>query len=88
MKCEERKENFEGIFDFEKEIRKGKGVLTEKDGIEYFVEYDQNGNEIKEKRKRTFEGIRLMIGKDKQIYLLSLFLFLQFSWVKIFFYKF
>ena len=30
MKCEETKEYFEGIFDFKKEIRKGKGILTEK----------------------------------------------------------
>ena len=73
MKCEEIKEYFEGIFDFEKEIRKGKGILTEKDGIEYFVEYDQNGNEIKEKRKRTFEGIRLMIGKNKQLFIFFIF---------------
>ena len=79
MKYERTKEEFEGIFDFEKEIRIGKGVLTEKDGIEYFVEYDQNGNEIKEKRKRTFEGIRLMIGKNKQIYLFFLILFLFFN---------
>ena len=86
MKCEETKEKFEGIFDFKKEIRKGKGVLTEKDGIEYFVEYDQNGNEIKEKRKRTFEGIRLMIGKKSTINFKLYFNIFQFSWVKIIFF--
>ena len=62
MKCEKIKEEYTGIFDFEKGERKGKGILTESDGIEYFIEYDENGKEIVDSKKRTFEGIRLMIG--------------------------
>ena len=37
----------------------GSGILTE-NGKEYFVEF-QDGVEVLEKRKRTFEGVRLMI---------------------------
>lgn len=58
MKCEELKECWVGEFSFRDNIRKGKGTLIEK-GKEYYAEYDQFGKEIT--RKRTFEGIRLMI---------------------------
>eukprot|EP01091_Cochliopodium_minus_P008760 TRINITY_DN2038_c0_g1_i1.p1 TRINITY_DN2038_c0_g1~~TRINITY_DN2038_c0_g1_i1.p1 ORF type:complete len:1330 (-),score=374.41 TRINITY_DN2038_c0_g1_i1:37-3537(-) len=40
--------------------RFGKGVLTEY-GKEYYVQYDENGEELINERKRTFEGIRIMI---------------------------
>ena len=60
MECKKNKEKFVGFFDFVIGRRKGKGTLFE-DGRGYFVEYDNKGNEIVEKRRRTFEGIRLMI---------------------------
>ena len=41
-------------------LKCGDAILTE-NGKEYFVEYGTNGKEIIEKRKRTFEGVRLMI---------------------------
>ena len=81
---ENESEIFEGIFDFEKEIRKGKGILISNNGYEYFVEYDQKGIEILDKRKRTFEGIRLMVGKNIILisFCFSYDFFFQFSWVK------
>lgn len=44
----------------------GSGLLFE-NKKEYFVEFDQNGNEIKEERKRTFEGVRLMIVGNENV---------------------
>jgi hypothetical protein len=83
MKCKELKEEFVGIFDFEKEKKgKGKGTINEK-GKEYFVEYDENGEELKILRKRTFEGIRLMIIGNRLYFIYFLFLFFLFI---IFFY--
>jgi Zn/Cd-binding protein ZinT len=41
-------------------IRVGEGILV-KNGKEYFIKYDDQGNQIGEK-KRTFKGVRLMIG--------------------------
>ena len=59
MKCKELKEEFFGFFDFQNEQKgEGKGVINDH-GKEYNVEYDPNGNEMS--RKRTFEGVRLMI---------------------------
>lgn len=57
MECDYKKEKYIGNFVNSK--RMGKGILTV-NGKEYFVEYDENG-EVGEK-KRTFEGIRIMIG--------------------------
>ena len=48
-------------------FNKGKrvgGIIVE-NGREYFVEYSENGDELK--RKRTFEGIRLMIVGNKDV---------------------
>lgn len=62
MKIKDPKEEFIGLFDFDKEVKgKGIGVLEEK-GIEYFVEYNEKGELLINSKKRTFEGIRLMIG--------------------------
>jgi hypothetical protein len=75
MKCKELKEEFVGIFDFEKEKKgKGKGTINEK-GKEYFVEYDENGEELKNLRKRTFEGIRLMIIGNRFLIILFIIYF-------------
>ena len=60
MKCKNKDEIWKGVYDFKNEIRKGYGILTE-NRKEFAVEYDNNGKENKEKRKRTFEGVRLMI---------------------------
>ena len=63
MKSKELKEQFVGVFDFNTgEKKSGKGIVTE-NGKEYFVEYDENGKEFS--KKRTFEGIRLMIIGNK-----------------------
>ena len=48
--------SFRGIF---KDGKKVKGILVEK-GKEFIV-YFENGIEIKQKRMRTFQGVRLMI---------------------------
>ena len=69
MTCEKLNEKFSGQFDFEKRRRKGKGIWR-KDGKEYYVEYSQTGEEFHEKRNRTFEGVRLMIGQIKKFYIL------------------
>ena len=59
MECVEDKEIYKGkLVNFK---RKGKGVLTIS-GKEFFVEYNDKGKEIPDSRKRTFEGIRIMIG--------------------------
>ena len=60
MSCERLKEVWKGEFDFKESRRIGKGVLTE-NGKEYFVEYFIGCFEEEISRKRTFEGIRLMI---------------------------
>ena len=61
MECKELNEQFVGIFDFtKKEKISGKEVIHEQ-GKEYFVEYNSNGKVKETLRKRTFEGIRLMI---------------------------
>ena len=61
MKCKESKEQFTGIYNFVSQIKgEGKGVINE-EGKEYFVDYNEEGTEIKGSRNRTFEGIRLMI---------------------------
>ena len=62
MICHKKKEIWKGGFDFKKNKRKGKGIVTE-NGKEYFVEYDENGKQFS--KKRTFEGIRLMIIGNK-----------------------
>ena len=59
MKCDAKNEKYIGYFVNNK--RMGKGILTVK-GKEFFVEYDEKG-EVGEK-KRTFEGIRIMIGRQ------------------------
>lgn len=51
-------EKYVGNFDFKNNMRVGKGVVTEL-GKEFFVEYGSDGKE--KSRKRTFEGVRLMI---------------------------
>ena len=60
MFCKNLEETWIGEYNFKEKKRVGNGVLI-KNGTEYFVEYDKNEKEIS--RKRTFEGIRLMIGK-------------------------
>ena len=63
MKCKILSEQFTGIFDFVKGNKKeGKGIINAR-GKEYFVEYNEKGKEYS--RKRTFEGIRLMIIGNK-----------------------
>ena len=42
----------------------GNGILTE-NGKEFFVFYDQLGRETLNLRKRSYEGIRIMICKKK-----------------------
>ena len=82
MKCNELKEQFFGIFDFIACKRVGKAILTKR-GKEYFVEYQINGEEVKNSKKRTFEGIRLMIignrlkkkNKNKNYFHLLLFFY-------------
>jgi hypothetical protein len=39
----------------------GNGLLTE-NGKEFFVYYNKNGEEYLSKRKRSYEGIRIMIS--------------------------
>ena len=56
--CDVLEESWKGEVDFVAKKRLGKGILTIK-GKEYFVEHNSKGDEIS--RKRTFEGIRLMI---------------------------
>ena len=58
MKSKVLNEIFDGTI--KKKRRHGKGVLTVNQR-EYFVEYNEKGKEIGV-RKRTFEGIRIMIG--------------------------
>ena len=44
----------------------GTGILTE-NKREYFVEFDENGNEKKDERKRTFESVKLMINGNENV---------------------
>jgi hypothetical protein len=60
-----------GEYNFVQNIKLGKGILVE-NGKEYYVEYDQSGNEIGS-RKRTFEGVRLMIIGNRQNFILSFY---------------
>lgn len=60
MVCLKIEEKWVGNFSLLKKIYIGKGILTE-NKKEFFVEYDDEGNEIQDTKKRTFEGIRLMI---------------------------
>ena len=63
MKCKKLNEHFFGVFDFKNNKRgRGKGFINQ-EGKEYFVEYNEKGKEYS--RKRTFEGIRLMIIGNK-----------------------
>ena len=58
IRSSDNKEFFRGRM--KDSVRIGKAILV-KEGKEYLVHYDQSGNEIGE-RKRTFKGVRLMIG--------------------------
>ena len=71
MNCEALKKSWNGQYDFNKQIRIGKGVLVE-EGKEYFVEYEPNGEEKKNSKRRTFEGIRLMIIGNRLLLLFFL----------------
>ena len=59
MICYEHQVSFKGYLKNQKRI--GKGILTEM-GKEYYVQYKKSGEELINERKRTFEGIRIMIG--------------------------
>ena len=73
FKMKSKYSQFVGIFDFNKEERrKGLGIINDY-GKEYLVEYDENGKEITEKRRRTFEGVRLMIIGNRFLLLLYYF---------------
>ena len=74
MSCEALKKSWKGQYDFNKQIRIGKGVVVE-EGKEYFVEYKPNGEEIKNSKRRTFEGIRLMIIGNRLFYFIIIFYF-------------
>ena len=62
MKCLKLNETWKGKYSFVEKKRVGKGILVE-NGKEFLVGYDSFGNEII--RKRSFEGIRLMIIGNK-----------------------
>lgn len=66
MESKVMKEIWKGGFNFEKQTRMSKGILTQK-GKEYYVKYNDMGSEIS--RNRTFEGIRLMIIGNRYFYL-------------------
>lgn len=61
MTCSSLKESYTGKFSNLKRL--GKGILTENER-EFFVCYDEKGNEISSQRKRTFESVRIMISKN------------------------
>ena len=65
MNCHELKEHWRGEFDFISKRRVGKGILFEK-GKEYFVDYNLKGEIFS--KKRTFEGIRLMIIGNRHFF--------------------
>ena len=62
MECLVLSDKYVGDFDFVRKIRKGRAILFEK-GNEFTIEYDENGNQIPRTKKRTFEGIKIMISK-------------------------
>jgi hypothetical protein len=61
MKCEVLNEQFVGIFDFIKREKISGVEVIHEHGKEFFVEYNSNGVVKETSKKRTFEGIRLMI---------------------------
>ena len=66
MKCKELQKQYVGTFDFIFcKKRNGEGIIN-KNGKEYLVKYDFDGK--KSSRKRTFEGIRLMIIGNRYLY--------------------
>jgi hypothetical protein len=77
MNCKLTNEQYTGVYNFLEDKREGKAIVVEH-GKEFFVEYDEKGKEIQDLRKRTFEGIRLMIVGNR-------FLFFNFFLKKKFF---
>ena len=79
MSCSKLNETYKGKYNFKENKREGKGILIE-NGKEYFVEFISHLNATS--KKRTFEGIRLMIIGNK--FYFSIFLFFLFT---VLFYK-
>ena len=58
MFCDSIEEKFVGVY--KKGVRTNEGILSVK-GVQYYVQYNERGKEINQ-RKRTYFGVRIMIG--------------------------
>ena len=78
MFCDKKQETYKGLFS--NGLRSGRGILIE-DHTEFFVDYNEKG--ILNEKKRTFEGIRIMIGKHFIfILIIEKVFYTNQSWVK------